>query len=254
MVIPSLRPPTWDDVRDAVRRCRLPPDSAEDVGPALVRLEQELKADMALPDAERRARRRARLSTLRAVARALRRCTDALETAPPHAAEELRRLLACDIGRFLSSAAFGALADQPISARLPKSGREPQDKWRAGHYPQLEGYAEAQRQEAASRHGDRLLATFTGCLAERLEAALAVELLNTGGRPADRARRIALYRLVQLPRGAERAAAVGTAEQGVPRLRRELLRGHRPLDAGPRSGRGAAVRPPPQGAPRPFQA
>ena len=159
----------------------------------------EIEAYVALPDAERRARRLRKLSALENAANAWRRCADVFEVARPAEAGELRKVLGPDLGRYLSSAAYGAFLGLPVSPTLSPRDRESRAATsRAGPYPLLEEYARIQRQELASLYGHRLFAAFAKHHAERLEAELEKERLNTGGRPAARARRIALARLLDL--------------------------------------------------------
>lgn len=109
VVTPSLRQPTWDDVHDIVRRCGFTPGSAETLGRALVDLVPEIEAEMAVPEADRRARRREKISALEAAASGSRRLVDAFETARPAGAAALRNVLGRDIGQLFSSAAYARL-------------------------------------------------------------------------------------------------------------------------------------------------
>ena len=141
MVTPSLRLPTEDDARDTVRRCGFAPESTKAVEAALVALVGEIEAYVALPDTERRARRLRKLSALENAANAWRRCADVFEVARPAEAGELRKVLGPDLGRYLSSAAYGAFfwacpsaAPCPRAigrAGRPRRARAPTRSWRS---------------------------------------------------------------------------------------------------------------------------
>jgi hypothetical protein len=196
---PALHDPTPAGVAEVVRRCGLPPSAAETIEERLTRLVHEIRADQPLSDAERRKRRRERLAVLDALAKALNRSAYAIKTTGPGGAEALREVLGATLGRFLSSEAFGTLLGLPVHPSLGMRERESREATsRAGPYGLLEAKASFERQALAQRHGDRLAAAFFRELATAATAELEAERLNAGGRPADRSRRIALVRVLQL--------------------------------------------------------
>jgi hypothetical protein len=124
---PELHEPTPAEVAEVIRRCRLPPETQDDLGIALPELVREIRADQTILDADRRQRRRERLAAIKAFAASQRRVVDVVETARPAGAEILRQVLGPDLGLLVSSAAFGILLGMPVHPSLSMRERESRD-------------------------------------------------------------------------------------------------------------------------------
>jgi hypothetical protein len=187
--------PDRDTLEQIARASRLSGEQAGLLRLALTDLAEELR----LPSADRRLRRRDRLAALDSAAKALRRLGEVVETARPAGAAALRQALGPEMGRLLSSAAYGALLGQPVSPTLSMRERESRAaSLRAGPFGMLEDRAVPHRQELARRQGHLLLAALAERLAQTLEAERDAEPADPGGRPADRLRRLALVRVMRL--------------------------------------------------------
>ncbi len=177
-------------------------------------LRDRIAADAELSPIQRRARRKARIAGFKQFQTALRRQSSVLEEFPPRLLDDIRQLLASDIARNYSNAAFrrfglpiGAVIDARIMESTLARYRDPSAMIAA----ELEELAEHSRRHAAPVFGISVVLDVAEQLCQRLQMELDRERLDApDGRPVDRPRAIALGGLWQIYAGLTRSELPAT--------------------------------------------
>jgi len=162
----------------------------------IARILQTDALEPALPPGQVRA---GRLDRLRRIEKGLETIAALVEPSDDGIRRLLRRIWADDVGRWLSTHAVEEGGGIGLPANVSSRTLETrQATSRAGAYRAMELAMASRRAAAAADAGEHLVAAFASCLGNGLTQYLALQRMNTGGRPADRYRKFLIQQLLAI--------------------------------------------------------